>query len=711
MTITGSGFGPSDTVTCQVLQLNCVFDNQTSPAHQPWTVTADTNGNFTTTWTVPADQDELGSTLQLTASGNPSGLTASATFADGNLSCSSPANGTAPVLVPTGGFGIYGNLLANSAPDPAGVGNWLPGSAGAGGNVLDANGCPLDATTTFHLFNSGDAFAGGDKADDNPNTWTWAAGSVLTKDTLGDVLIHVSKAAYGHTWIMAAATRESGIGESYVDFEFLQNTLTQNADGTFTSAGPNGGRTVNDFVLALTLTGGGSVPGLCVLSWQPVSGGFDYIDETTSIPTGAVFGAVNLASVSIPNCPSGSLNTYSATTEFGEVAVDLTALIGSINSCATTPIVTILVKTKTSQSTTASIEDFIAPLAITPALVIGPSASAGPAQTLCSQGATTTFNLTGTAQAGTSPITGLAWTVDSMSSGATVTFDPSTPTTCGANCTSLPVTAHVGGTLPATVTLRLTVTTMNNCGSASETSTVVLTVNPLPDCTISGSDAVYAGSTGNLFNGPTGTGLTYAWSFSTPLAGVTFSAGSVQTAQSVTVDVDPSLLSGSFTLQLTVTDANGCSSTCNKSVEINPSPSGCIISLNPAVCSGATQLSYSVDPGSQGVSYDWSFSANTTPPAVFSPTPSTSDTSVDVNTAGLGTYTVHVIIHYSDGHTLPCDSSTTVNALPTATISYEAVRSAPRAWPRRLQTEPNRRQLTAPLRRGLSINATTGQIY
>src|SRR5215831_14915922 len=66
-----------------------------------------------------------------------------------------PPTGVAPVLVPSGGFAIDGDLQANT---PAvGAGDWIPGVAGAGGAVLDANGVPLNPATTFHfidLYNS-----------------------------------------------------------------------------------------------------------------------------------------------------------------------------------------------------------------------------------------------------------------------------------------------------------------------------------------------------------------------------------------------------------------------------------------------------------------------------------------------------------------------------------------------------------------------------
>src|SRR5436190_804671 len=79
--ISGGGFASGETVQLQVLHIvDGTNDNSTSPAHQPWQVTADADGNFTSNWDVPFDEDEAGATLQLTAVGQTSGLTAQATF-------------------------------------------------------------------------------------------------------------------------------------------------------------------------------------------------------------------------------------------------------------------------------------------------------------------------------------------------------------------------------------------------------------------------------------------------------------------------------------------------------------------------------------------------------------------------------------------------------------------------------------------------------
>src|SRR5690348_12550761 len=80
--ITGTGWQPGETVTLQVLHDPTGGDDATSPAHQPWTVVADASGNINSTWLVPGDADELGATLQLTAVGQSSGLTASVVFTD-----------------------------------------------------------------------------------------------------------------------------------------------------------------------------------------------------------------------------------------------------------------------------------------------------------------------------------------------------------------------------------------------------------------------------------------------------------------------------------------------------------------------------------------------------------------------------------------------------------------------------------------------------
>src|SRR5262249_1539381 len=63
--ITGIGFLPGEMVELVVLHVDG-GDDETSPAHAPWQVAADENGNVFSAWAVPPDQDEAGATLELT---------------------------------------------------------------------------------------------------------------------------------------------------------------------------------------------------------------------------------------------------------------------------------------------------------------------------------------------------------------------------------------------------------------------------------------------------------------------------------------------------------------------------------------------------------------------------------------------------------------------------------------------------------------------
>ena len=73
---TGTGFQPGETVNMIVVELDPI-----QQSFQPWDVVADENGNFQTSWYVFSEEFR-GATLQATATGDTSGLTASARFTD-----------------------------------------------------------------------------------------------------------------------------------------------------------------------------------------------------------------------------------------------------------------------------------------------------------------------------------------------------------------------------------------------------------------------------------------------------------------------------------------------------------------------------------------------------------------------------------------------------------------------------------------------------
>ena len=143
--------------------------------------------------------------------------------------------GLAPITPPAGGFSIDGDLLANSPF--AGPGDWMANSGAVSGfGVLSAAGAPLDPLRSFHFidaFNNtaDEAFAGGEKWTDNPNTWNWTTGKPSAKTDINNVLLSIGADTNGHIWAVIAADRLSTSGVSYIDFEFVQSPLTLNTNG------------------------------------------------------------------------------------------------------------------------------------------------------------------------------------------------------------------------------------------------------------------------------------------------------------------------------------------------------------------------------------------------------------------------------------------------------------------------------------------------
>jgi uncharacterized repeat protein (TIGR03803 family) len=151
--IRGQEFQAGETVRLQVLHVNGPNDNSTSPAHQPWQVTAGTNGSFQTTWGVPAAQDEMGALLQLTATGLTSGKTALAVFTD------APAAPTYQQLKsfgkPSPGAYPYGGLIRGA--DGALYGTASQGGSSFVGTVfkLNADGTGFTVIKNFDNFMTG----------------------------------------------------------------------------------------------------------------------------------------------------------------------------------------------------------------------------------------------------------------------------------------------------------------------------------------------------------------------------------------------------------------------------------------------------------------------------------------------------------------------------------------------------------------------------
>ena len=153
----------------------------------------------------------------------------------------------------------------------------------------------------------------------------------------------------------------------------------------------------------------------------------------------------------------------------------------------------------------------------------------------------------------------------------------------------------------------VTVTSSFYYGGCSNTGTASVNVLPAPPaCSITGPTSVCANSTGNVYFAPGGVSA-YSWGVS----GGTIVGATTGSYVSVTAGA-----SGTYTVSVTLTDGNGCTSTCSQPVTINPLPSGVI--TGPAPFPGpnndtlCTTLQY-MFTGPPGMSaHKWGVSANGT---------------------------------------------------------------------------------------------------
>ncbi len=129
------------------------------------------------------------------------------------------------------------------------------------------------------------------------------------------------------------------------------------------------------------------------------------------------------------------------------------------------------------------------------------------------------------------------------------------------------------------------VTTTNECGSAIS-NIITVTVNPLPICLIIGDDFICAEGETIQLCAPVGF-ANYLWSTGATTSCITINTGG--------------------TYFVTVTDANGCSSNCSKTVTVNPMPM-CMITGSDFICPGQTTELCTL-PGN--ASYLWSTGATT----------------------------------------------------------------------------------------------------
>jgi HYR domain len=138
--INGTGFEPGETVNMIVVELDPV-----QQSFEPWDVVADENGNIATSWYI-SSQEFIGATMQVTATGQTSGFTASATFTDANNLSYSPF--TQSLTATAGGPAVS---FPQSITAPAGNGDFTATLtvAGTGNPIPSAWVSTLPASLSF----------------------------------------------------------------------------------------------------------------------------------------------------------------------------------------------------------------------------------------------------------------------------------------------------------------------------------------------------------------------------------------------------------------------------------------------------------------------------------------------------------------------------------------------------------------------------------
>src|SRR6266446_1496054 len=681
--ISGSSWTPNQAVALHI-------DDSNNVSRFDASVMADAGGNISNSDFVVQSQD-VGLAFTLTA--KQGAVTAWTQFTD------VVGAGTAPNGDP-GGFEIDGNLRASASPSP--ITDWSDTTSGSGvGGLLFETGVPKNGPPVTYRVqdpaNCGsacdDAFSPtSGKLNDDPNTkWFWETGAANNKMDMNNVYVHISTDANNDRWITASTDRYKTTGDAYVDFELLQNTLTRNIQtgctkppcGNFTSAGPDGGRTVGDLLVTAQYGNGGSLATILIYRWQAVSGGFAYVEYTSSIPAGKAFVATtSVDGVAVPYGAFGG-TTY-VKNQFVEMSLDLTALIKAIvDPCAGIEIKTVMVKTKESTSDTATLVDMAAP--IQTAFNAGFVADAAATNPDCSTGLGT---VTGTFDGGiapyqckldngsfgscTSPVT-----YNNVGSGPhTVTVKDSSP---GGGCQKTGDAVTI--TIPTAISASET-TTPASCNGGNDGSVTVTVSGGSPPYSVTVNNVTHTGVTGSttftgLASGTYPASITDAHSCPGSTPGVPVGqadalvvsnthgtiachGGATSVTISATGGTAPYTGTGSFTQGVgshtyTVTDANSCTSSTTVTLT-EPDALSASESHDPILCfGGTTTVSITASGGTPPYSGDGAHTAVSAGPFSFTVTDANG-----CSTVVSGNISEPAVLVASNTHgTIACNGDTT----------------------------------------------------
>ena len=252
-------------------------------------------------------------------------------------------------------------------------------------------------------------------------------------------------------------------------------------------------------------------------------------------------------------------------------------------------------------------------------------------------------------------IGGYVYTVPPITNatGYTWTLPPNASVTFGGNTNSITVSYALNSSSG-----NVTVAGTNVCGSGGSSSLAV-TVNPLPVVTITGPSSVCVATAGSVYTTQAGMS-NYTWSVS---LGGTITGGGTTNSNTVTVTWNTI---GAQTVSINYTNSAGCTATAPTvyNVTVNARPTPTISGPNP-VCTATPGSVYTTQAGM--TNYVWTTSGGGT--VTGGGTTSSNTITITWNAPG----TQSVIVNYTNSNGCsaisPVTYLVTVNARPTPTLS------------------------------------------
>ena len=256
----------------------------------------------------------------------------------------------------------------------------------------------------------------------DPTTWNFTTGSVPQKNDIIDVFAHLRRDAISDDeFAIVGASTRSNNGDSYIDFEYYRSDVALNAEGdALVSEGPDCGHTAYEFdleaegavlthgdiIMSVDFTQGGKKASIALYVWVSAmdfpneaafasfnaemdarpfdfgdgSGNYEYhsdnvcgfgyarISLRADEDEQSVFAQVNSEPVAAPGWKTidsgGNVTDFYDQNTFFEIAINAT-LFGfdtrsTLGECQS-PLGSLLVKTRSSDSFTASLKDFAGP--------------------------------------------------------------------------------------------------------------------------------------------------------------------------------------------------------------------------------------------------------------------------------------------------------------------------------------------------------------